>query len=287
MIAVFGATGQTGGEVVKQLVAIGQPVRALVRNPQKTVRFPTSGVDIVQADLERPDTLEAALRGVERAYFVTSGDATHRSSAFYTAARRAGVQHIVRTSGSFMVREPHGIGFDQAHHQAELALEGSSLAWTHLRPSYFMQNLILQGVSGTLALPFADRPVNLVDVRDIAAVAVAALTGEGHAGQTYDVTGPEALRFAEVATRLTAATGRPFTYAPVSKAEFTQTLAQWGLPAAVAADLAQEYALIGAGHPAFAVARDTVQRLTGRPARTLDQFARDHAPALTQPARWG
>ena len=287
MIAVFGATGQTGGEVVKQLVAIGQPVRALVRNPQKAVRLPTSGVDIVQADLERPDTLEAALRGVERAYFVTSGEATQRSSAFYTAAHRTGVRHVVRTSGSFMVRELHGIRFDEWHHEAELELERSGLAYTHLRPSYFMQNLILQGASGTLALPFADVPVNLVDVRDIAAVAVTALTGEGHAGRTYDVTGPEALRFAEVAARLTAITGRRFTYAPVSKAEFTQMLAQWGLPDAVAADLAQEYALIGAGHPAFAVARDTVQRLTGRPARTLDQFARDHALALTRPPRWG
>ena len=88
-------------------------------------------------------------------------------------------------------------------------------------------------------------------------------------------------------SRLTTATGRAFTYVPVSEAEFAHTLLQWGLPAPVAADLAKEYALIGAGHPAFGVVKDTVQRLTGQPARTVDQFARDYAPALTTPPRWG
>ena len=75
-----------------------------------------------------------------------------------------------------MVREPYGIRFDEWHRQAELDLEACGLEWTDLRPSYFMQNLLIQGASGRLALPFADRPVNLVDVRDIAGVAVAALT---------------------------------------------------------------------------------------------------------------
>jgi uncharacterized protein YbjT (DUF2867 family) len=286
MIAVFGATGQTGSEVTRQLAGGGVPTRALVRNLQKAKTLEGLGVEIVRADLEQPETLEAALRGVERAYFTTSGEATLLSPGFYAAAKRAGVQHIVRTSGSFMAREPHGIRFDKWHHQAELDLERSGLAWTHLRPSYFMQNIILQGASGTLALPFANRPVNLVDVRDIAAVAVAALTGGGHAGQLYDITGPEALTFFEMAEKLSAASGRAFTYKPVSEAEFAQTLTEWGLPASVAADLAREYALIGAGHPAFAVVRDTVPRLTGQPARSVDQFARDYARALAGPPGW-
>jgi uncharacterized protein YbjT (DUF2867 family) len=287
MIAIFGATGQTGSEVARQLAAQGVAARALVHNPHKAGALADLKMAIVAVDLEQPETLEAALRGAERAYFVTSGESTRLSPNFYAAAKRAGVKHIVRLSGSFMVREPHhGIHFDEWHHQAELDLEASGLEWTHLRPSYFMQNILIQGASGTLALPFADRPVNLVDVRDIAAVAVAALTGSGHEGQVYDITGPEALTFHEVAAQLTAVTGRPFTYAPLSTAEFKAVLQQWGMPETVVGDLANEYGAIGDGHPAFNAPRDTVQRLTGKPAHSLRDFARDYAAQLTTPPQW-
>jgi len=288
MIAVFGATGQTGSEVTRQLAAQGVLTRALVRNLEKAkMKLESLGVEIVQANLEQPKSLEAALRGVERAYFVTSGETTRRSTNFYDAAKRAGVGHIVRLSGSFMVSADAPVRFDRWHYQAEQALEGSGLAWTHLRPSYFMQNILFQGASGTLALPFADRPVNLVDLRDIATVAIAALAGSGHEGQTYEISGPEALTFFEVAAQLTAATGRTFTYVPVDEAEFKGILQQWGLPEAAAGDLAREYGEIGAGHPAFSTPRDTVPRLTGRPARAVEEFARDYAALLTNPPQWG
>lgn len=90
-----------------------------------------------------------------------------------------------------------------------------------------------------------------------------------------------------MATRLTAATGRTFTYVPLSETEFAQHLRQWGLPVTVAADLAKEYALIGAGHPAFGVVTDTVPRLTGMAARSVDQFVRDYAHALATPPQQG
>jgi uncharacterized protein YbjT (DUF2867 family) len=283
MIVVFGATGQTGGEVTRQLAAQGVPTRALVHNPEKARRLEGLNVEIVQADLARPETLEVALTGADKAYFVASGAAIQLSENVYTAAQRAGVRHIVRLSGSFLVSLHAPVQLDQWHAQAEQALERSGIAYTHLRPSFFMQNLLFLGASGTLALPLADARVNLVDYRDIAAVAVAALTSAGHEGQTYAITGPQALRFTEVAAKLTAAAGRTFTYVPVSETEFAQRLIQSGRPAPLAADLAKEYALIGAGYPAFGVVTDTVPRLTGQPARSLDQFAHDYAQALATP----
>jgi uncharacterized protein YbjT (DUF2867 family) len=121
-----------------------------------------------------------------------------------------------------------------------------------------------------------------VDVRDIAAVAVAALTGSGHSGQTYEITGPEALTFFEIAERLTAVTGRAFTYVPVTEAEFEEMLVRrWGFPDQLAADLAHEYGVIGEGHPAFSTPRDTVPRVTGHQARNIDDFARAYRTELT------
>jgi uncharacterized protein YbjT (DUF2867 family) len=283
MIAVFGATGQTGGEVTRQLAARGVPTRALVHTPEKASMLEGLNVEIVQADLNRPETLEAALAGAEKVYLVTSGGAIRLSENVFTAAQRTGVRQIVRLSGSFIVSSDAPVQLDRWHAQAEQALERSGIAYTHLRPSFFMQNLLFLGASGTLALPMGDAHVNLVDYRDIAAVAVAALTGTGHEGQTYAITGPEALTFAEVAAKLTAASGRIFTYVPVSEAEFARRLGQSGRPASLAADLAKEYALIGVGHPAFGVVMDTVLRLTGQAARSVDQFARDYARVLATP----
>jgi len=283
MIVVFGATGQTGGEVTRQLAAQGVPTRAVVHNPEKARALEGLNVEIVQADLARPETLEIALTGAEKAYFVVSGPALQLSENVYTAAQRTGVRHIVRLSGSFMVSLDAPVQLDRWHAQAEQALERSGIAYTHLRPSFFMQNLLFLGASGTLALPMGNTRVALVDCRDIAAVAVAALTSEGHEGQTYAITGPEALTFSEVAAKLTAASERIFTYVPVSEAEFAQRLIQSGRPAPLAADLAKEYALIGAGHPTFGVVADTVPRLTGQAARSVDQFARDYAQALATP----
>jgi uncharacterized protein YbjT (DUF2867 family) len=280
MIVVFGASGQTGGEVTRLLAAKGVPTRALVHNPEKARMLEGLNVEIALADLARPETLEAALAGAEKVYFVATASALQLSQNVYTAAQRTGVRQIVRLSGSFMVGLDAPVQLDRLHAQAEQALERSGIAYTHLRPSFFMQNVLFLGTTGTLALPLGEVRVNLVDSRDIAAVAVAALTSVGHEGQTYAISGPEALTFSEVAAKLTAASGRTFSYVPLSEAEFAQRLSQSGRPAPLAADLAKEYALIGAGHPAFGVVTDIVPRLTGQAARSVDQFARDYARAL-------
>ena len=283
MIVVFGATGQTGGEVTRQLAAQGVPTRALVHNAEKARLLDGLNVEIVPVDVAQPATLQAALTGADKAYVVAPGAAVPLSENVYTAAQRAGVGHIVRLSGSFLVGRDAPVQLDRWHAQAEEALERSGIAYTHLRPSFFMQNVLFLGASGTLALPLGQARINLVDYRDVAAVAVAALTRAGHGGQTYAITGPEALTFSEVAAKLTAIAGRRFTYVAVSEAAFAQRLRQAGRPASLAADLAKEYALMGAGHPAFGVVLDTVVRLTGQAGRTVEQFAHDYAGALARP----
>jgi uncharacterized protein YbjT (DUF2867 family) len=283
MVIVFGATGTVGRQVVTQLAEGGIPSRAVSRRADVASAGTSEVIEWVRADLGDPGTLDRVLEGVDRVFLVTGGQAMLLEGNLLAAAGRAGVTHVVRMSGSFLVGPDATVGFDRAHYRAEQALERSGLAWTHLRPSYFMQNLLIQGASGTLALPFGDARVNLVDTRDIAAVAVAALTGAGHEGQTYPVSGPEALTFTQVAATLSTVTGRPFSYRPVGREEFAATLQQWGLPATAAADVAEEYTVIGRHHPAFEQVTDTVPRLTGRPGISLARFAADHAAALTGP----
>jgi uncharacterized protein YbjT (DUF2867 family) len=280
MIVVVGATGNVGRHVTAQLAAAGVPTRATSRDPDTARDMLPDGVEIVAVEIADSNSLDRALAGADRAFLVTGGTATRLEHNVLAAARRAGVRHVVRLSGSFLVGPDATVAFDQWHHQAEQDLEKSGLAFTHLRPSYFMQNVLVQGASGTLALPFADQAVNLVDTRDIAAVAAAALIGDGHEGRTYPITGPEALTFSQVAEKLTATTGRSFTYQPVTRQHFEKTLLSWRLPAPIAAALALEYDIIGRGHQAFATVSDTGPRVTGRPATTFDQFARDHAEAL-------
>src|SRR5262249_5154000 len=103
MVVVFGATGQTGGEITRQLAARGLPTRALVHTAEKAGMLSGLNVEIVQADLARPETLEVALSGAEKAYVVATGPAIQLSENVYSAAQRAGVRHIVRLSGSFLV----------------------------------------------------------------------------------------------------------------------------------------------------------------------------------------
>jgi uncharacterized protein YbjT (DUF2867 family) len=129
MIAVFGATGQTGGEVVRQLAAQNIPARALLRDAHKAAsKLSGLNVEVAEADLAWPEQLENALRSAGRAYFVTSGKATGLSENFYSAASRAGVQHIVRLSGSYLVGPDSAVTFDRWHYQAEQTLERSGLA---------------------------------------------------------------------------------------------------------------------------------------------------------------
>lgn len=279
-ILVTGATGRTGGMVVQQLVAKGVPVRAFVHDMKKAAALRDLNVEIVQGDFTQRQTLQVALNNVRKAYLVSSGELIKLEGSFIEAAKQAGVIHIVRHSGSFLVRADIDIDFDRWHYQAEQQLEHSGIGFTHLRPSFFMHNLFFYLSSGKIALPMKNARVNMVDCRDIAAVAVAALTHEGHTGQTYQITGPEALTFGEVASKLSAVLEKPITYIPISALEFARVLEQWNFPPSVAQAVATEYELISNGDPAFEHVRDTVLKVTGQAPRSLDQFAREYRQVL-------
>ncbi|TPI13656.1 SDR family oxidoreductase [Mesorhizobium sp. B4-1-3] len=242
MILVTGATGLSGQVIVRELAHNDVPIKALVRSARKAAaagldKLP--GIDAIEGDMRGGDEVKAALDGVTRVLLISSGtpDMRETQCSFIDLCRRAGVQHVVKFSGA-----ESGIGFDPArfpftrmHEEIEDHLEGSGLAWTHLRPSQFMQVYLREAQTisrdGELRLPFAGIELAPVAIEDIAKVACRLLLEGGHASESLDMTGPEALTMNEVAERISAATGRPVRYVPISWDERRSALLASGAPA--------------------------------------------------------
>jgi uncharacterized protein YbjT (DUF2867 family) len=280
MILIVGATGLVGSATLRQLTARGVPVRALVRSAEKASTLAGPGVETVIGDLEQPASLDAALDGVTRALLISPLHPLQGEwqGNVVEAARRAGAVHIIKLSGLGTAPDSP-LRSGRWHAQTERHIADAGLPWTYLHPPFFMQNLLRSAAAiaaqGLLVAPMQAGQIAMVDARDVAAVAVAALTSDGHVDKTYTITGPDALSFQEVAQKLAAATGRSVTYQDVPFAAVRQEMVAAGLPAWLV-EVRMEFAAALRDGYAAAVT-DTVQAVTGQPARTFDAFAREHA----------
>jgi uncharacterized protein YbjT (DUF2867 family) len=276
MILVTGATGNVGRPLVGLLSEAGVPFRAFVRDPARARAGLGPTVDLAQGDFAEPATLDAALEGIER-MFLLSGNSQLETDAV-EAAVRSGTGRVVKQSAL-------GVGLDPPpfHRRIEETLERSGLDFTHLRPTAFMQTLaaylpVLIDAGGTFRLPAGGGRVAWVDTRDISAVAFRALTEDGHEGKAYPITGPETLSMAEVAEKLSAATGRLIRYEDVPPGTARELMVQNGLPPPFAEFLVAFYGLVSEGATDFVT--QTVPRVTGAPGRTFGAFAEEHASSF-------
>jgi uncharacterized protein YbjT (DUF2867 family) len=278
MFLVTGATGNVGRHVIDQLVADGRPVRALSRAPQDAV-WPAE-VEVVAGDLTDPDSLDKALTGVTAVFlFAVPGS----GPGFTAAARRAGVRRVVLLSSGAVdddAAEQHG-PIAAYHAEIEQALRDSGLAWTFLRPDVFAANALMwagQTRAGDVVRgAYAGATAAPVHEADIAAVAVAALTGDGHAGRTYRLTGPQSLTHADQAAILGTALGRPIHYA-----ELPATTVRQAMSAHVPAPILDSIFATWAGSVGRAApTTPDIERVTGRPARSFRDWVLDHAAAFS------
>jgi len=281
MILVTGASGLNGRELLHRLSARGVPVRALVRSAARAEGLAAlPRVEIVAGDMARPETLAGPLRGVERAMLISSSEPAMLDvqSSFIDAARKAGVKHVVKLSG-IMPGLDSPFRFARMHAEIERRLEESGMAFTHLRPGEFMPSYFRQVPSivakGALFLPMADAKIASIDVGDIAEVAATVLTGSGHEGKIYPLTGPEALTMAEVAAKLSAATGKTIRYVDVAPEDARRAQLAAGVPPFMADSLAELFAERRKG--AESTVSPLVPALLGRAATSFDDFARRHA----------
>lgn len=266
-ILVVPATGKTGRRVAARLDARGVPVRRASR----------TGPGAVALDWDDPSSWAPALDGARAAYAAYVPDlaipgADAVLGAFAAAARSAGLERLVLLSGR---GEPGALA-------AEHAAARGGIPLTVVRCSWFAQNFTESFLrdavlAGELRLPVADVPEPFVDADDIAEVAVAALLGPGHEGEVYELTGPQALTFAEVADAITAASGRQVAFRSVTADAFADGLAADDVPPEVAQLLLHLFCEVLDGRNAATA--DGVQRALGRAPRPFAAFAADAAAA--------
>jgi uncharacterized protein YbjT (DUF2867 family) len=283
-ILVTGATGTVGRHLVARLIEEGHKVRALTRNPA-TAGLPDE-VDVLAGDLTDVTGLRAAFDGVTAAHLINFAgqyQTLTNGKEIVQAAQDAGVGRVTMLGG-------------WQEGTLEPAVRESGLEWTQLRPLRFMSNVLydwgpaLRG-AGVVREPYGDRPSPPVHEADIAAVAAVALTTSGHAGQSYLITGPEVLTPRQEIAVLAEKTGRDLRFEELSP---DRARAEWladGLPdllilqaldPQMGAEQRVEFVLsvYGSRMDLATTVTDSVQRVTGRPPRTFEQWAVENAHHL-------
>ncbi len=279
-ILVTGATGNTGSGLVPALLNAGVAVRALVRDEAKVQPLQDMGVEVFVGDLDQPETIETAVAGVDKIYLLTWNGPTQAQQVqnVLDVAKQAGNPHIVRHSmwGSEKSR------IVQQGDQAEEAVKSSGLPWTLLKPTFFMQNTMMAAQTiasdGMIYWDMNDGKIGMIDIRDIVDVATAVLTGNGHEGKSYILTGPKAISFYDVAATFSNVLGKGVTYVNVPGEAAFDSMIGMGLPEWIA----KGYVELSEGFSeGFANSvTENVATLTGHPARSFAQFAGDFAPVF-------
>jgi uncharacterized protein YbjT (DUF2867 family) len=270
-VLVIGATGNVGLPLVKALQAKGATVRAASRSGK-----PVAGAAGVAVDIADPASFNRALDGVDRIYLLAPTGTLSPKETLLPLIEAAAARKV-----KVVLQSVFGVEADDAipYRQVEIALERSGTPFVILRPNWFADNFHIfwkAGIDhGTIAVPAADGRSSFIDVRDIADAAAAALTSDRFDGKAFNLTGPAALGYADAAAILSSAIGRPVAYTPIDDAAFIDMLAGAGVPRDYAAFLASIFHPVREGWTATVT--DAVPVLTGHPARSVEDYARDNA----------
>lgn len=279
MILISGATGGIGGEICRLLGATDTPFRTMARQQAQVDAFRAKGIDAVPGDFDRPETLPAAMQGVDTLFLITPPTERQfaQETAAIDAARDAGVRRIVKLSASDAnIRST--VPWAQTHARIDHHLRASGIDWTILKPTAFMQNFLWFKdaiARGFLPQVAGSGSVSWVDTRDVARVAATVLREDSHSRATYFLTGPETLDMTAAAERLGAVTGRKVRYLDLPNPLFAALLRATGNSRWMTKGLVVQFADVVAGHhdidPTF-----EIERLTGTPPHDFTAFLRDH-----------
>jgi len=279
MILVTGASGTVGKAVLNEVARSGAKHKAMYRSASEAAKAPPATQTVI-ADFAKKETLAAALKDVDSVYLVCSPipDLAQLEGNMIDASVAAGLKHIVLSSA--LGAGDYAKSFPSWHRKVEDKLKATGISYTILRPNSFHQNVVTYfapsiRTQGVFYSSMGDARVSFVDVRDIAVVAAKALAGGEHSGKTYELNGPEALSYSEVAEKISNHAGRKVQYVDIPaeaqrKATLDQGMPAWQVDALI--DL-QGYYTSGKG----GAVDPLLQNLLGRPAITMDRFLAESA----------
>lgn len=283
-ILIIGATGRVGVELVRLLIEKGEAVRAATRNLTKASASMPRFTEIIEFDFDRPDTFTPALKGIDKVFLIARPGDNHSDKVaipFIDKAKKEGVRLIVNLTAM-------GVEQDDsfALRLIEKYIEASGIAFVHLRPNWFMQNFnsgsMLADIlsTGGLHLPASDAKLSFIDIRDIAAVGLAALTDPRHIGSALTLTGGEALDHYEVVNILSRTAGKTIAYIPLSEEVACAALENAGVAAELIERWTKFYRLVRQGQCKSVTHH--VESVLGRPTITFEQYAKDYAASWRQ-----
>ena len=277
---ITGATGDVGSKVVRQLLDRGERPRVFVRDAAKAQMLFGDRVDVIVGDLGDAASLGVALDGADAVFLVNSGPSIPELDALAAkAAKAAGVKHMVKLS-SMDVEQSLAIG--AWHELGEAAIREAGIAFTFVRPTGFMSNLLAWAHSikknGIVRSSTGDGRRAFIHSEDIAAVATKALTSREYVGESLTITGPEALSFAEITLKLAAAIGKPLRFERISDEEARKRFLATGASSEETDAHVMLWRAIREGR--LATVTDEVRRVLGREPISIDQWVRENAPAF-------
>lgn len=291
-ILVTGATGTVGSEVVKQLISTSTDngIKAAVHSKNRVDKIRQSinkDIEIVRLDYTKPETIKNALKDVDKLFLQTLPvpDVTDICANIVKEAKKYGVNHIVKLSA--MGAEPKsGSTILRLHDEEERIISESGIPYTFLRPPAFMQNFITQfgqtiKTQNAFYVPAADSKMSFVDARDVAAIAVKMLmnsnNGENrqYMNKGYDITGPEALTYSEVAEILSNEISKKISYIDITEDVAREGMKQIGMNDWVIDIMMELFRIMRAGYGSEITT--VVERITGRKPIAFTQFAKDYA----------
>lgn len=283
MILLTGATGKTGGATAKALAEKNVKLRALVRDKQKASPLAQAGIELVVGDLADEQSVAKALKGVDKALLIApnSDQQLHLENHFIDCAQKSGLRHIVKLSSMEAVPGATG-AIPNIHVQSEAHIKASQMAWTMIRPNFFMQNLLTSAGTikdqGKIFLPMKDGKTGMADIRDVAAIMAESLTGEDHKNKSYDITGPELLSFSQVAAHFSEVMDTKIEYVDMPLDAYISTIAPFLLNEWHVNAITELFAEIAAG--GLENITNTAAQILGREPISLNQFIQDHMAAF-------
>jgi uncharacterized protein YbjT (DUF2867 family) len=279
MILITGASGNVGKTVLQAVAKSGAKHRAMYRSPAEAAKA-SAGTETVVADFAKPETLEAALKNVDSVYLVCSPipELVQLESNMIDACVAAGVKHVVQNSA--LGAGDYDKSFPSWHRKVEDKLKGTRLSWTILRPNSFHQNVVAFFAAtirtqGVFYNSMRDAKNSLLDVRDVAAVAAKSLAGGEHAGKIYELNGPEAINYTELAAKISKAAGRQVKYVDIPMDAQKKAMLEQGMPESLTTALLelQQYYVSGKGGETDGL----LAKLLGRAPITMDEFLKENA----------